>query len=532
MTLFKKAICCFTAGVTLFLSSCSAVEDKNKSTESLAQNPQSSTLSQTTTKSATTTDKAEIPAVEVEYEKFKQEICAADGEFFGNVNLATRREGYSDERGYATGFTDISTDDWSVKVTLPETQYYDIALSVGADSTVTNTLLVDGVVLETFTATPGDGFRSIVFENIYMQAGEYTLSFGLLDGNFFLDRIVIASTDEISKLDLSLEYPAISNKSPSENTEKLYDLMCSLYGEKILSGQYVSVSSDSEIAAIYQKTGKHPVIRFSDLLYYTSDEGIITDEISPALDWWENGGIVGFSWHWAAPMNESSFYSSETEFDLSRAVTEMDISTLEFSKIAQLCDERAISEECLELVRDMDLIAENLKSFRDRDVPVLFRPLHEASGGWFWWGCDAESYKWLWELLYKRFTNYHNLNNLIWVWNAQNPQWYVGDKYCDIISADIYSATSTDRQLNAFISLNGISDSKPVALSECDTIPSAPTLMRDKTLWSYFSFWCGDYLIDSDGNLNEQNISNDGLISLYNNSLVLTREDFSKLWND
>ncbi|MBE6837576.1 MAG: glycoside hydrolase [Ruminococcus sp.] len=531
MKTLKKLTCCLMVAAMLFTTACSAVEDgdKNSSLTQSSQKKPTTSLS-STTKPATTTEKSEIPAVELNYTKFKKVYNAADGEFFGNVNLSTNRKGYSDKKGCAAGFTDPATDDWSIKVTLPETQYYDFTLSVGADKKVTNSLLVDGVVLETFTVNKISGFKKITFENVYMQKGEYTISFGLLDGEFFLDRLEISANDEISKLDLTLEYPALSNTSPSENAEKLYDLICSLYGKNILSGQYVSMGSNAEIAAIYDKTGKHPAIRFSDLLYYTADEGVFADEISPALEWWENGGIVGFSWHWAAPMNEGSFYSSETEFDLSKAVTEMDISTLDFSRIAELCDERAISEECLEIVRDIDLIAENLRSFRDRDVPVLFRPLHEASGGWFWWGCDPDSYKWLWELLYKRFTDYHNLDNLIWVWNAQNPAWYVGDKYCDIISADIYSAASTDRQINAFLSLNKVSDSKPVALSECDTLPSATTLSRDKTFWSYFSFWCGDYIIDSDGKLNQENISNDALVNLYNNTVVLTREDFIELW--
>lgn len=533
MRLFNKITCIVMASAMVFVTSCSAVSSKN-STSSLTQSsqPDATTKIVTTTKPATTTQKSEIPMVEMNYTEYKKEFYACDGEFFGNANLSTSREGYSDKNGYATGFTDPANDDWSVKISLPETQYYNIALSVGADRTVVNNLLVDGVVLETFTVKECDGFVNIVFENVYMQKGDYTISFGLLDGNFFFDRLVIASTDKIPKLDLTLEYPALSNKSPSENAEKLYDLLCDIYGKNILSGQYVTIGSNAEIAAIYDKTGKHPAIRFSDLLYYTSDQGILTDEILPALEWWENGGIVGFSWHWEAPMYESSFYSAETEFDLSVAVTDLDISTLDFSKIAKLCDDRAITEECLELVRDMDLIAENLKSFRDRDVPVLFRPLNEASGGWFWWGKDADSYKWLWELLYKRFTEYHNLDNLIWVWNAQNPAWYVGDKYCDIISADIYSASSTDRQINAFLALNDISDSKPVALSECDVLPSAQNLLRDKTMWSYFSFWCGDFIIDANGNLNQKNISDEALIELYNNNVVLTREDFIKLWNE
>lgn len=46
------------------------------------------------------------------------------------------------------------------------------------------------------------------------------------------------------------------------------------------------------------------------------------------------------------------------------------------------------------LMSDVDEIAKQLKRLSDADVPVLFRPLHEASGGWFWWGADgSEAYK-------------------------------------------------------------------------------------------------------------------------------------------
>ena len=79
------------------------------------------------------------------------------------------------------------------------------------------------------------------------------------------------------------------------------------------------------------------------------------------------------------------------------------------------------------LIRDIDAISEQLKILQDNNVTVLWRPLHEASGGWFWWGCRGkDAYQWLWNLMYERQTHYHKLNNLIWVWNGQDPDWYVG----------------------------------------------------------------------------------------------------------
>ena len=90
------------------------------------------------------------------------------------------------------------------------------------------------------------------------------------------------------------------------------------------------------------------------------------------------------------------------------------------ASMEELLEEEKISEECLAIVKDIDKVSEKLKELQDKGISVIWRPLHEASNGYFWWGKTAASYKWLWSLLYQRQTNYHKLNNLIWVWSAQN----------------------------------------------------------------------------------------------------------------
>ncbi len=63
---------------------------------------------------------------------------------------------------------------------------------------------------------------------------------------------------------------------------------------------------------------------------------------------------------------------------------------------------------------DIEMIAKALKELQDQNIPVIFRPLHEAEGAsslngeysWFWWGNDgAEAYKELWKYLYNKLTN-------------------------------------------------------------------------------------------------------------------------------
>ena len=120
--------------------------------------------------------------------------------------------------------------------------------------------------------------------------------------------------------------------------------------------------------------------------------------------------------------------------------------------------------------------------------------------------------------MYKRQTEYFKLNNLIWVWNAQSADWYVGDDKCDIISADIYTGVSTQgSQINTFLQLYKISDTKIIALSECANPPGIDNMLRDKAMWSWFGVWKGDYIVDENGEFSEKYQTKEQLINTYNN---------------
>lgn len=58
----------------------------------------------------------------------------------------------------------------------------------------------------------------------------------------------------------------------------------------------------------------------------------------------------------------------------------------------------------------------------------------------FQWGAQGpEPAKKLWDLVYDRITNFHGINNIIWVWNSIAEDWYPGDDVVDILSADVYT---------------------------------------------------------------------------------------------
>ena len=116
---------------------------------------------------------------------------------------------------------------------------------------------------------------------------------------------------------------------------------------------------------------------------------------------------------------------------------------------------------------DLAECAGYLKLLQDRNIPVIWRPLHEAAGGWFWWGKDAASFKKLWIAMFDYFRQ-EGVNNLIWVWTTEinDADWYPGDAYVDIIGRDLYGNSAADCA-SQYETIAGQYGHKMVALTEC-----------------------------------------------------------------
>ena len=191
---------------------------------------------------------------------------------------------------------------------------------------------------------------------------------------------------------------------------------------------------------------------------------------------------------------------------------------------------------------DVAKLAGYLQLLRDADIPVLFRPFHEAVGDytwghWFWWGnSGVETTKELWKWLYNTLTNDYGLNNLIWVWTMQTSDEgkladvsklkaaYPGDEYVDIVGADLYEAALSDQSDRFHLLYEAVGGKKIVALSECGNLLDPEIAEEEGALWSFFMGW-----YEQDGNgpgFFEWNLNGEWSTVL-NNPLVLNRGDFS-----
>lgn len=475
-------------------------------------------------------EETKIVANAIPYVKFSKSVEAETGAVSGKAKVKSDRKGYKG-KGYVTNIS--AEEDWSREIELTDSQYYDLTITVASDVPCVNGIAVNGKKLQDFSASGSGKFEKVTFKNIYIEKGKTAISVIPVDGGLDVDCLTLTASEDISKLDLTISKPALSNKDSDYNAKALYQYLCESYGKQVLLGQHDTIGTSAETDMIYKTTGKYPAIRFGDLMLATEKDSITTDtEMNIAMDWASKDGIVGYMWHWAAPDDKREYYADQTDFDIKKAVTKENIAELSLEDIKKLQKAGKVSEECVAVVQDIDTVSERLSTLRDEGIAVLWRPLHEASNGDFWWGRDKEAYKWLWKLMYERQTKYHKLNNLIWVWSAQNADWYVGDEYCDVLSCDVYDDGNKDAQVNIMLFLQSISKNKPIAMSECGSFPDIQSIADEKAMWAFIGQWGGNYLMTDDGKLAEENNTAAELIKMYNNNLTLTRDklpDFTHL---
>lgn len=285
---------------------------------------------------------------------------------------------------------------------------------------------------------------------------------------------------------------ALVTESASDKTQAVFSYLHSIWGKKMLSGQ-MDLTWDDQIdmrQRVIDVTGKAPALMGYDFMNYGlhhSASGL--QQTEEAIAHWRNGGLVTFAWHWRDPSKQTnSFYVNQ---DGSGETSNFEIPVIngELNKL---------SEQFTAIEEDVSLIAGELQKLADAGVPVLWRPLHEAAGGWFWWGRErsdgvpaAYAQKLLWRYLYERLTHYYGLDNLIWVWNGQNAIWYPGDDVVDIVSTDIYDGERNTASQIEFYELTRSypQQEKMVALSENSNIPDPELMQTDGAWWLWFMVW-------------------------------------------
>ncbi|MFJ6195359.1 glycosyl hydrolase [Micromonospora sp. NPDC092111] len=405
------------------------------------------------------------------------------------VTVDTAASGYTGT-GYVTGFD--AADD-SVTIAIPNSPggLHELAVVYRApNGQKTASLLLNGAGNGDVVLAASTTWATAPAGKVLLRPGGNTVTIRSNWGWYDIDAIRLTPVAAPPPHQVTA-VPVNPNADPPARALLRY--LTAHYGTDVLSGQ----QDMSGIRWLEQNVGKAPAIAGLDLMDYSPsrvERGTSSTEVENALAWDARGGIVTLCWHWNAPSGLidtpgkewwRGFYTDATTFDVAKAMAD------------------PASAEYRLLVRDIDAIAVQLKRLRDAGVPVLWRPLHEAEGGWFWWGARGPGpAKALYRLMYDRLTNHHQLTNLIWVWNSVSPDWYPGADVVDVLSVDSYPAAGDHSPVSAsydkLVALGA--DRKLVALGEVGSIPDPELTRAYRADWSWFVTWSGDFLTDGQSN--------------------------------
>lgn len=436
------------------------------------------------------------------------------------------------------------------QVTVPETGMYSISTRYMQE------LSTDGRLQYLYINDTNKGSYMLPYTTTWtdynfgihkLQRGQNTIQIKSGWGYAYFDTFTVDYAD----LDPLEVEPILSDKQATVETQLLMNYLTEVYGHNIISGQQEIYGGGNdgnmelEFEWIYNLTGKYPAIRGFDFMNYNPLYGWEDGTTERIIDWVNTrNGIATACWHINVPKDFTSYTlgefldwksctykPSETNFNTANAVVP---GTKEYEYVMMTIED----------------LAEQLLILQDNNVPIIFRPYHEAEGNggangegaWFWWAsAGAEVYKQLWRILYTELTETYGIHNLIWTYNSYvystSPLWYPGDDVVDIVGYDKYNTI-----YNRYDGLSGVpnedaissifyqlvdltSGTKMVAMTENDTIPNVQNLVDEKAGWLYFCPWYGEHLMSSSFNYP------DTLISIYQSDYVITLDELPDLKN-
>lgn len=518
-------------------SSSSAVTSSKpaNNTGSATNKPASATAADTTKKpSATTTTKKPSATTTTTTVKqtddkplnFSKTYEAENGKLSNDMSVISDGNASG---GKSVGKFENDRSYCQIKINVPSDGIYDIVIrSMGIGGSKENDIYTDGKKVGTFTSE-NNKFSDYTVSAVSLTKGDHNIRIIKSWGWIELDKITVKTGAKISNSTYNVT-SSLVNRNATANTKKLYSFLKDSYGKYVITGQQCDGGiNGNEFKAIKNLTGDYPALLGLDLMDYTPSRtafGASSSAVEKAIEFANKGGIVTLCWHWNAPteyLNSTAnssdgwwggFYTQSSKFDIAKVMNGQD------AKGKKLLD------------RDIKEIAKQLKRLEKAGVPVIWRPLHEASGGWFWWGAKgSDAYKKLWKYLYNKLTNTYGCNNLIWVYNGQSADWYPGDEYVDIVGEDIYPGNHVyDPQVSRFKqAINYGSKTKITALTENGCIFDIDSAVSINALWSWFMTWGGEFTVNG-SNYSEKYTEKSVIKKMYASKYSLTLGSLPKIY--
>jgi len=203
---------------------------------------------------------------------------------------------------------------------------------------------------------------------------------------------------------------------------------------------------DSMRSDIKSVCGDYPAVFGFDLGYLESGsdtvnlDGVSFDKIKEqAAMMFQRGAMITLSWHPRNPLIDG-----ETAWVKPDSLTDRQKQT-----VAAILPGGEAHDKYMEWLDRLAEFISGIKTPYGVKVPVVFRPYHENTGSWFWWGenlCSAEQYKQLWQMTIGRFKE-KGVTNVLYAYSPGGEidgseekflERYPGDDLIDIVGFDQY----------------------------------------------------------------------------------------------
>ena len=168
--------------------------------------------------------------------------------------------------------------------------------------------------------------------------------------------------------------------------------------------------------------GKYPALATTE--FYQDDQQSTKVGTAKLITFFKAGGLVGVNWMFKNPFTGGGPWDTN-QVDGKRLLPGGDLRTTWISAL--------------------DEIAATLTTLQKNEVTVLWRPLQEMNGDWFWWAklSDAD-FQAIWHDMFLYFKDTKKLNNLLWVYCTVNGKHdyiskYPGSNYVDFTGFNFYS---------------------------------------------------------------------------------------------
>ena len=239
-----------------------------------------------------------------------------------------------------------------------------------------------------------------------------------------------------------------ADKGATKQTQILYSNMQKLAQNKVIFGHQDDLAYG--VGWAYQKgrsdiksvIGSYPGLYGWELGHLELDSAKNLDGvpfkniISYVKEVYSRGGINEFSWHFNDPVTDSTAWSKPT------------------TTVKQIIPGGNHHQDYVKYLDKFAAFVSQLKGPNGEMIPVIFRPLHEHTGAWFWWGnkeCTPEEFTALWRFTVDYLRKDKKLHNLLIGYSAADYateqeylERYPGDDYVDIIGFDAYMGKDAD----------------------------------------------------------------------------------------